>query len=265
MVENKPARVDGVVRRTRRRVKVQAVSAGLRVVFTFLLLAAVAGFGYGMWAEVAASPAEYAKRESNGDADYLEHWSIKAGKLFATMQGFKTEFSMPGSETARVEEPEPPVYADPRLFAAPVPRHEPMEQKPEPKNLVNGNPEPERKTLPKPEPTPGRTIQPTPPPPQPPSRAEVYAAETAKILKAARRNRSTALHHYKQAGPTAPSRGRRAATKLTLTYLKRSQLHYKRAMQREMSASDRRRASIELTNIQKMIFWCHKFLPAGGR
>ena len=257
MAGNKPVLADSVVRRTRRRVKFHAVVAGLRIIFTFLVLAAIAGFGYGMWAEVAASPVKYAKRRSANNINYLEHWSVRTGILIATMQGLKTEYSMPRNELAKVEHTEPPVRPEPELPDTLKPRQYPIPPKPAHDDPLDLNPRPELK------PTPESPPRPTPQPPRPRPRPGMDA-KTAELLKKARYERSKALKCYKLAGPTAPSRGRVAATKLTLKHLKRARRFYGDAMGRKMNKSDRRRASAELSEVQRLMFWCHKFLPAGS-
>lgn len=260
MAGNKPVVVDSIVRRTRRRVKFQAVFAGLKTVSTFLVLAAIAGFGYGMWTEVAASPEQYAKRRSDNDINYLEHWSVKAGKLIATMQGCKTEYSMPRKEIAKAEHPEPPVHVEPERPNTVEPRRDPLVPKPEPGHL-DVRPQPPKPQPPKPQPPKPRPPKPRPPKPRPGSGED---ARTAQLLKAARSERARALNFCEKAGPTAPSKGRIPATVEALKHLKRAQVLYQNVMKRKMKPSDRQRASTELTEIQKLMFWCHKFLPTRG-
>ena len=83
-------------------------------------------------------------------------------------------------------------------------------------------------------------------------------------LEKARKARATALKCYEKAAPTAPSRGRIAAAKLTLKYLRRAQGLYDIALKSKLSKRDRQSANAELTEVQRLMFWCHKFLPAGS-
>jgi hypothetical protein len=128
VAENVSINADGVLRRTRRRVRFRAVLAGLGVVFTFLLLAAAAGFGYGMWEEVDVAPMKYAEQTSEKDAAALELWSVETGKWIAAVQGY--EAKPPPGELAMAERPDPPSQPKPELRDTSRPRQTPVEPAP---------------------------------------------------------------------------------------------------------------------------------------
>lgn len=272
MAENGSGSADSVVRRTRRRMTLQTVAAGLRVVFAFLLLAALGGFSYGMWEEVADTPERYAAREFEGGAAYLEHWSVKTGRLIAAAQGVEADSYLSPNDFARAEDPEAPIRPEPERFDPVDPPTGPTEPKPDPRpvdplDLLKKYPDPPPGR--KPEPPSHPPVQPEPgpqPKPKPPNRRPGMDAKTAELLRKAREARRIGLKHYEKAGPDAPSRKIRIdATILTLKYLKPAQLYYQAALKRKMGKRDRDSVGAELAGIQRRIFWCHKFLPAGRR
>jgi hypothetical protein len=267
VAENKSGSADSVVRRTQRRMKFQTVAAGLRVVFAFLLLSALGGFSYGMWEEVKVTPERYAAREFEGGAAYLEHWSVKTGRLIAAAQGVEADSYLSRNDLARAEEPGSPIRPEPARLDPTAPPADPTEPKPDPKpvdplDLLKKYPDPPPERRPEP---------PSHPPvrperPTPPNRHPGMDAKTAELLKKAREARRIGLKHYEKAGPDAPSRKIRIeATILTLKYLKPAQLYYEAALKRKMGKRDRDSAVAELSSIQRRIFWCHKFLPARRR
>jgi len=270
VAENGSGSADSVVRRTRRRMKFQTVAAGLRVVFAFLLLSALGGFGYGMWEEVAVTPERYATREFEGGAAYLEHWSVKTGRLIAAAQGVDVDLGLFRDDLAKVEEPGPPIRPEPERLDRTKPPADPVEPKPDPRpvdplDLLKKYPDPPPERKPGPPSRP--PVRPEPRPrPTPPNRRPGMDAKTAELLRKAREARRIGLKHYENAGPDAPSRKIRIdATILTLKYLKPAQLYYQAALKRKMGKRDRDSVGAELAGIQRRIFWCHKFLPVGRR
>ena len=231
--------------------------AGLGVVFTFLLLAAAAGFGYGMWEEVDVAPMKYAEQTSEKDAAALELWSVETGKWIAAVQGY--EAKPPPGELAMAERPDPPSQPKPELRDTSRPRQTPVEPDPKPRNPGGTDVKP---TLtPKPRTDPVVIRRPITPKRRTNPRTIPIASGP---LKKARAERAIALKYYKKAAPTAPSRGRIPAAKLTLKHLKRAQGLYDIALKGKLSKVNRQRANAELTEIQRLMFWCHKFLPAGS-
>ena len=73
------------------------------------------------------------------------------------------------------------------------------------------------------------------------------------------------MHHYQGARPEASPDGRDAATRRTLMYLKAAQKYYEAALKGRMSSGDRKRASAEITSVQRRMYWCNKFLSAWRR
>ena len=67
------------------------------------------------------------------------------------------------------------------------------------------------------------------------------------------------MKYYRHARPEADPRGRPAATRETIKYLRAAKRHYDAALEGTMSDSDRRRVGSELTHVQRLLYWCTKF------
>jgi len=284
MSEGKRAASEEIAWRAQRRSRSQATWAGIKTAFTFALVAGLCGFAYGMWEEVGGAPDKYASRIPDEDMGSLQHWSAKVGILIANLRGGRAGRSDLNGTLARGSGPRPRLNSeaankglaeltqeeldallreldaeareledseslDPkRAPGEPEPKPEP--RKPEPANHVGPKPPPR----PAPRPKPRR-------PKLPPG----MDAKTAELLEKARKARKTAMQHYQKARPEAPPNGRDAATRRTLTYLKAAQKYYEAALKGKMSRGERKRASAEITSVQRHMYWCNKFLPAWRR
>ncbi|MFH1731985.1 MAG: hypothetical protein ABIF82_10105 [Planctomycetota bacterium] len=280
MSEGRRAASEEIARRAQRRSRFQAAWAGIKTIFTFALLAGLCGFAYGMWEEVGAAPDKYAARVPDEDMGSLRHWSAKAGILIANLRGGRAERSAPHDTLARGGDPRLRLSSEPANKGLAEPTQEELDAllreldaqagkfddseslAPEP-----GSEEPEPKP-PAPKPEPVNHVGPKPPPVAEPRGRKLppsMDAKTAELLEKARNARKTAMQHYQGARPEAPPNGRDAATRQTLVYLKAAQKYYEAALNGKMSSDERKRASAEITSVQRHMYWCHKFLSAWRR
>jgi len=284
MSDDKRAASEEIAWRAQRRSRSQAAWAGIKTIFTFALLAGLCGFAYGTWEEVGAAPDKYASRIPDEDMGSLQHWSAKAGIFIANLRGGRAGRSDPNDTLARGRGPRPRPNSEPANKGLAELTQEELDallreldaeaRKLEDSESLDPKPAPgEREPKPpsrKPEPV--NHVGPKPPPrpapgPQPRGRKlpPGMDAKTAELLGKARKARKIAMQHYQKARPEAPPNGRDAATRRTLRYLKVAQKYYEAALKGKMSRGEHKRASAEITSVQRHMYWCNKFLSAWRR
>ncbi len=240
-----------------------SVWSTLRAVFGFALLAALAGFVFGMWEEVAVARERYVGRELVGDYADPEHWSIRAGRVMGAFQGWLQDSLGPeepitrrrdgvGSPPNDPENPKEPV--DPLDLLKEYPK--PIPPEPGPPPAPRPEPKPEPKAGPRPEPRPGPKPEPKPPGLKVPPGMSV---KTAQLLAKARAARDVAMKYYVKASPKADPRGRAAANRETLKYLKIAQRYYQETLKGKMTKYHHKRVTAELVAVQRRMYWCGKF------
>ena len=249
MSEHEQASFSPVVKEARGQGRLCSVGSTMRAVFGLTLLAALCGFVWGLWEEVAGAPTEYASRKLADEMGPLQQWAVKAGKLIASLQGGEQE-----PEPTHAAAPEAP-----ELEPLQLPEWEPTGPiEPPPDDRAE---EPSESLGPEAHrPQPMRTDPVKPPPRRRTVRwARGLDPKADELLDKALAAHETAWKYYNKSGPDAPAAGRDAATKQAIIHLKRARDLYRALLERKLPDDVRKVLEGRVTQVQRALYWCTKF------
>jgi len=283
MAEDEPAAASSATAAAWRRARLRSVRAALRIIFALLFLAALAGFGLGMWREVAASPSKHAAANMRGGKTLLEKWAVVASAKILDLQHFERPHApapepQPGLpeppatalRPAPAPNPIPPVAPN---AAPPAPNEllppEPQLDVPEPDVALPEEPKPAEPPPHEPEPplpvpqTPKLPVQPAPPKPVieevPAPEYPGVDAATVELLRKADAEYRIAVKYNDLAQPTAPQRGRDAARDNAIKHLSLARDLYQAALKRKLPGNLKTSIEERHREVQQMLYWANKF------
>ena len=231
-------------------------------VAALMFLAGAAGLVHGMWAEVAAARETYAGLKLGNSATFPARWSVKAAAFFV---GLQTEKPTPADNTGIL----PPEDAGPEPAPRDTnPKHgKPVDRRPsdDPKHRHTFEPDPvdpEPKDPPPIDTAPHKTDPPKLPDkgPKPLPTGLALDKRTNALLDKAHKVFDTAWKHHLKSRPSAPARGRNAATKKAIKYFNEAKKLYQAALKRKIPADLRRKIERRLVDLNGRLYWSYKHL-----
>ncbi len=235
-MENESASGLSMVRKSSPRVRGSASSSALFVICVLALLVGVGGFAWGMWEEVGAAPRKYAALNPESDMTRVKKWSVFASSFILKLQNKKLPWEDVGVSDNVTSPPDDshvtPEPKEPSRHESPTADTHP--KKSEPTSRKVDHPKPVRR---EPKLSPG-------------IRDLVHQADKAW---------ETGCKYHQKAQPNAPARGRAAALKKAIKYLRQAQKLYHTVLQHKPPKATYEQVEQRLTDVQRRLFWAYKF------
>jgi len=272
-----------IISKVRRRASASSFSSWLSILLSLMFFAAIGGFVWGMWEQVAAAPLHYQHLRVKEDGFTVAGLSGRAAHLIVFFQE-KLSGRADGDQLTRHAEDtgSPPLPPPPESPSVPtVPRPEPTSTEtpvPDPITDLTPDVEPDPTPGPEPDPTPGPEppvepgpgptepvhtpdvvpelpkVQPPPPVPAKPT----LGPKVRETLDKAHKAFDIAWKYHLKARPEAPSRGRDAANRKAIRYLKISRKLYEAVLKQKISKNIRERINRRLVELNRTLYWSNK-------